>query len=208
MGSDKVLYFHEHQPIEGTTDRQHFQASTQRPAQSEKASDKLPQPEAQALSSRQPGAQAASSRQLEAADIAERADEPFDPSFHGAHGELNNPEGLDMRRDWRPSRPIGRCADRARQAARRLDPSFDFDPANWTHFSIGVMDEEGVQNAIKWGHQRTLQLDSTHGCNAQKFALLTLLAVDDHERGIPLAYYFTAFQPLKPCQPLTEHVWA
>ena len=63
-----------------------------------------------------------------------------------------------------------------------------FNAANWTHFAAGVMDERGVEAAIQFGHDRSLQLESTFGCNAQNFPLYMLLAVDDHNKGIPIAY--------------------
>ena len=63
-----------------------------------------------------------------------------------------------------------------------------FNAANWTHFAAAVMDERGVDAAIQFGHDKSLQLDSTFNCNAQKFPLYTLLAVDSHHQGILIAY--------------------
>ena len=65
-------------------------------------------------------------------------------------------------------------------------------PSMRPQYAAAVMNERGVNAAIQIGHDRSLQLDSTFGCNAQKFPLYTLLAVDSHRKG-------TMRQRMQPC---------
>ena len=50
------------------------------------------------------------------------------------------------------------------------------------------MKECNVANAIRFGHGRPLIMDATFGSNREKFPLFTLLAVDDHNNGVPIAW--------------------
>lgn len=63
-----------------------------------------------------------------------------------------------------------------------------FDPTQWTPFSIAVMQDCNVDAAIRFGHGRSLQFDSTFNCNTQKFPLYTLVVVDDHKKAVPIAF--------------------
>ena len=59
---------------------------------------------------------------------------------------------------------------------------------NWTTFILAIMRPSGVAMAAKFGHRRPLQMDATFGTNNLKFPLFTILVVDDHGQGIPVAW--------------------
>lgn len=83
---------------------------------------------------------------------------------------------------------------------------FDFNALNWKPFTIAVMLPENVAVAIELGHGRSLQLDSTFGSNAQKFHIFTLLAVDKHGKGMPLAYLICSHEKEDLIQKFLEAV--
>lgn len=173
QNQDKVLYLHEQGPLEGTDDYQHFEAAQHAAAASRQSQSAKSAP-AQPCADEEAGVAAAS-------DVAEILSEaPLEAAFYGADNSLDSPDSINLDRDDEPHFIQG--------SQPCLDPSFSYNPYNWSPFSIAVMDPSSVQAAIKWGHQGFLQLDSTHGCNAQKFPLYTLLAVDGYNKGIPLAY--------------------
>ena len=59
---------------------------------------------------------------------------------------------------------------------------------NWTTFILAIMRPSGVAMAAKYGHRRPLQMDATFGTNNLKFPLFTILVVDEHGQGIPVAW--------------------
>lgn len=104
-----------------------------------------------------------------------------DLAFSAADDNLDRPDLMKMER----------TADAALLQDTLADGeggTFQFNPLNWEPFSIAILTPEMVEAAVKWGHGGALQLDSTFGCNAQKFPLFTLLAVDAHGRGVPVAH--------------------
>ena len=105
----------------------------------------------------------------------------LDPAFDGADDDLSRPESLILERDTQPHLADPRISSEAGRV-------YHFDPAQWTHFAIGVMQDCNVEAAIRWGHMRPLQLDSTFNCNTQKFPVYTLVVVDDHNKAVPIAF--------------------
>lgn len=121
-----------------------------------------------------------------------------DPAFLGANVDLNRPETINL--------------DRLEQV-ESVDISvngkqFTYNINNWTPFCCAIMTRSGVEAAIKWGHNSVLQLDSTFGSNAQKFPLFTLLAVDEHSKGVPLAYLVASHERVELIQEFLEAVKA
>ena len=192
QNSEKILYIHEQQPLQGTRDYDLVASMRQQAAQRagmRSCSAKPGQPEKSAgLSS------------------SEVEDCLVEPAFTGADdldGTGSGAAGAGSDRD---------CGDtvmppRQLPKLESLDASC-FNAANWIHFSVAVMDEHGVEAAIRFGHDRSLQLDSTFGCNAQKFPLYTLLTVDSHNKGIPIAYLISSAERVELVREFLESVQA
>lgn len=83
---------------------------------------------------------------------------------------------------------LDRSGQPATAEARADGEACIFNAYNWTPFMLGWMRQSNVEDAIKWGHNRSLQLDATFATNNLKFPLFTLLAVDDHGNGVPIAW--------------------
>ena len=71
---------------------------------------------------------------------------------------------------------------------QHLDSAFTCHPDNWKPFQLDWTREVNVADAIKWGHNRQVQIDATFGSNNLKFPLFTLVVIDDFNRGIPVAW--------------------
>ncbi len=80
--------------------------------------------------------------------------------------------------------------DRTGQAntVKSADANFTFNAANWTLFQLAIMKRCNVENAVRFGHGRPLIMDATFGTNREKMPLITLLVVDDHGNGVPIAW--------------------
>jgi hypothetical protein len=53
------------------------------------------------------------------------------------------------------------------------------------------MRDNAVELVLRYGH-KGLQMDATFGTNNMKFPLTTLLVVDEHNYGIPVAFFFAS----------------
>lgn len=190
-----VLYLQQQQLIEGTPDHAFLTAG--------KAAVSI-----QAATTQRSGAVAApdtaepAKQSIETAeDDSAPADVALEPAFEGADDDLSRPESISLERDQRPhlASPQGQASG---------GKAFEFDPANWTHFAIGIMQDCNVEAAIKWGHKRPLQLDSTFACNAQKIPLFTLVVVDDNGKAVPIAFLITSQERADIIQKFLEAVAA
>lgn len=47
-----------------------------------------------------------------------------------------------------------------------------------------------LEAGIKWGHARPVFMDATHGVIKYGYKLVTLLVMDDHNKGVPVAWAF------------------
>ena len=167
---EDVLYVDEQRPKHGTPDYKHFQALQNEAAAAHRA----------AVAGKGSARGHASAGRDDADADAEDTEQPAEPAFRGADDLLELPEHIDLDRDT--------PEDAALPDMCRFDPDFQWNPLNWEPFSIAVMTAGGVAAAVKWGHGCSLQLDSTFGCNQQRFPVFTLLAVDGQNHGVPLAY--------------------
>lgn len=171
-----VLYMEEQKPIKGTPDYAFVQRAQQAAATAKGSQVGLSKQGSVHGSGEDAGAAGGSARcQDEVAAAA--TEEPFT----GANDRLDRPELINLERADRPALLQYSCIG-------GTGAPFDFNALNWDPFTIAVMPPENVAVAIELGHGRSLQLDSTFGSNAQKFPLFTLLAVDKHGKGVPLAY--------------------
>ena len=69
------------------------------------------------------------------------------------------------------------------------DLSIQLNPANWTPFIMGFTFSDCVKACVRYGNRRPVMMDATHGTNAQKFYLFTLMVIDDHGNGRPVAWF-------------------
>lgn len=185
---DDLLYVHEQKPIEGTPDHEHLQhVAATRAAAARQAALHRKKPLEETCDSESlaaPGG--ADGEQLSAAGgaadgLAEQpgGDATLEPAFHGCDDDLDKPQHISLNRECAPQQAVPAFVD--------WDPSM-FNPLNWEPFSIAFMAGGGLTAAKRLGHQRSLQLDSTFGCNKQKFPVFTLMAVDEQHHGVPLAF--------------------
>eukprot|EP01018_Ginkgo_biloba_P024903 Gb_17664 [translate_table: standard] len=65
---------------------------------------------------------------------------------------------------------------------------FQKDDNGGTPFIIGLQDPIQLDWMIRFGHNSMLSMDSTFGTNKQKLQLFTILAFDEHQNGIPVAW--------------------
>ena len=172
---EAVLYIDVQIPIPGTLDHERMQRS--QPAVS--AEGHLGGLSEQATSLHGDDEESAGSN-FEVQDEAE-PDHVEDMAFNAANDNLDRPDLINLERATDAALLQNTLIDGAGE-------TFQFNPLNWKPFSIAIMTPEMVEAAIKWGHGNSLQLDSTFGCNAQKFPLFTLLAVDAHGKGVPIAH--------------------
>ena len=73
----------------------------------------------------------------------------------------------------------------------RPGPGCQYNPNHWSPFTLGFMRDNAVELVLRYGH-KGLQMDATFGTNNMKFPLTTLLVVDDHKNGIPVAFFFAS----------------
>ena len=174
-----VLYMEEQEPIEGTPDYAFVHRAQQAAAAAATAKGSqvgLSKQGSVHGSGEDAGAEDGSARCQDEV-VGAATEEPF----AGANDRLDRPELINLERADCPALLQYSCVD-------GTGAPIDFNPLNWKPFTIAVMPPENVAVAIKLGHGRSLQLDSTFGSNAQKFPFFTLLAVDKHGKGVPLAY--------------------
>lgn len=180
-----VLYMDEQMPLPGTADYAHMQR-----AQEAAAKGSWGELGKRASAEHDSSAAAADEAQPEEAE---------EYAFRGAEDSLDRPELIDLDRAEQPALVQNSLTDAE-------GATFNFDPLNWTAFSIAIMTQEGVEAAKKWGHLRPLQMDSTFGCNAQKFPLITLLVVDGHGKGVPVAHCICSQETVEIIQKFLEAV--
>lgn len=190
QNSDSVAYVKEQKPIPGTPDDLFLIRKQQAAAKKDNAGSSQA---SVAQRGKQKGKQRTSvaaadsdddsiseEEDMDADDEGEDAGDAIEPAFNGADDSLDRPESINLDRDDSPAL--------VQQSFNDGTEKYTFDPCNWEPFSIAIMQPWQVEAAMKYGHGRTLQLDSTFGCNTQKFPLFTLLAVDEHHKGVPIAY--------------------
>ena len=66
------------------------------------------------------------------------------------------------------------------------------DVRNWSTFILAFMRKFGVDMAVKYGHGGVLQLDATFATNRLEFPLFTIMVVDMHGNGIPVAWMLSS----------------
>ena len=224
-----VLYVDEQQPLKGTPDYAFLAGTTQKtsniasateqticsqPAASQPGGSQFagfptaaPQPGSTQSSGSQPGAsqqRLAASGSLSnqtAEDDCVPTDAALGPAFDGADDDLSKPECISLQRDQQPH-----LISQEGKGSKGKASKFNAD--NWTHFSIAIMQDCNVEAAMRWGHNRPLQLDSTHACNAQKFPLFTLVAVDDNGKAVPIAFLITSQELADLIQKFLEAITA
>jgi hypothetical protein len=167
---DDVLYLDLQRPIEGTSDHQYLTTMQQGKSG------------AKALASRQGLGSATSATRsvVREPDVGVGA-AVMESAFNGADTNLEKPETINLDRVEGPQLA-------APTSTSKEGGVYHYDPTQWTHFSIAVMQDCNVEAAIRWGHGRYLQLASTFNCNTQIFPLYTLVAVDDHKKAVPIAF--------------------
>lgn len=148
--SADVLYIDQQQPIPGTADHAFLAGSTQDAGRSNAAaqSSSIPRPVSQS------GVPISGSQSSHiSGDDSVPADAVLEPAFDGADDDLSMPEAINLERDQQPH--LLNMEGRNSQGK-----AFKFDADNWTPFSIGIMQDCNVDAAIRWGHNRPLQLGS------------------------------------------------
>lgn len=68
--------------------------------------------------------------------------------------------------------------------------TFKPNPRNFTPFHLGFSFPSCIKAALKYG--RVIMMDSTHATNNQGYPMTTLLVVDDHGHGHPVAWFFSS----------------
>lgn len=58
-------------------------------------------------------------------------------------------------------------------------------------FNLGFSFSSCIDVALKWAKGQTIMMDSTHGTNNLGCNMITLIAVDGHGNGHPIAWFFT-----------------
>lgn len=150
---DAVLYMDEQAPLPGTPDYAFMQSLRQAAAKGSWGG--LSKQAAPAHGSEDESGTAAESGQ------ETQPDEAVEPAFRGADESADRPELINLDRAEQPALVQDRSTDDDGE-------TFNYNPLNFSPFSIAIMQPENVEAAIKFGHGRSLQLDSTFGCNAQK----------------------------------------
>ena len=107
---------------------------------------------------------------------AESSEGLVEPAWRGAHADLDRPDTINLDRSGQPS------------AVKMADANFTLNAENWSLFQLAFMKNCNVADAMRFGHGRPLIMDATFGSNKEKFPLFTLLAVDDHNNGVPIAW--------------------
>lgn len=174
---DSLLYLDEQKPTEGTDDYAHLQELRQQAVEALRAK-RASQGNAADLGKNPEAGQPADPE----GDLP--PDDPVEPAFAGADDSLDRPAEIDLNRPQPSAEDVLNFVG--------LDPKFPWDINNWDDFSIAILPPANITAALKWGKNRPLQLDSTFGCNAQKFPMFSIVAVDDSGRGIPLAFLITS----------------
>lgn len=107
---------------------------------------------------------------------AESSEGPVESAWRGAEADLDRPETINL--------------DRSGQASlvRSADANLILKAENWCLFELAWMKKCNVVDAIRFGHGRPLIMDTTFGTNREKFPLITILAMDDHNNGVPIAW--------------------
>ena len=219
-----TLYLDLQKPLEGSADEKYLKGLQQRlsaapaaaaavaPAHVESAGSAPaagPGPSAAAAAGAAP-AQVEPGTALPAAGLGQEeaeehdsvpTDAALDPAFDGADDDLSRPEAINLNRDQQPhlAVPAVKCKEGV---------VYTFDPLQWTPFGIAVMQDCNVEAAIRWGHNRPLQFDSTFNCNTQKFPLYTLVVVDKHNQAVPIAYLISSQERADLLQKFLEAVIA
>ena len=169
----KVLYFHEQAPMEGTRDYYHYHAADAAAAAA--VLGRAGKQQAGQGSLNRTGDEENAADEDGAAGQQGGSAEQLEPALAGADDDLDRPERIDLRRETSAAPALPELVDWV--------PGFQVNPYNWTSFSIAIMLPLGVAAAKRWGPQCPLQMDSTFGCNKQKFPLFTLLAMDEHKQA-------------------------
>jgi len=65
-------------------------------------------------------------------------------------------------------------------------------PADPSEFNLGFSFTSSIKMARRWGNKRVIMMDSTHGTNNLGYPLTTVLVVDDHGNGHPVAWFFSS----------------
>jgi hypothetical protein len=168
---EDVLLFQEQAPIEGTPDYAYIQ---QRQAAGQGQHHQVEQGRQEEQDATERGA---FFTEMGVAGSQGDTDQlNSDPSWCAADADISHPGRINLDRSGQAS------------TARSTSGDFTFSIGNWTSFEMVIMKESNIADAIRWGHKRTLQLDSTFGSNSSRFPLSTLVIVDDHGNGIPIAY--------------------
>lgn len=157
-----ILIFKEQEPIVGTADYKHIMRQYTAGSQTVQGVREAALPFYTELGS-QPG-------------DSEEGGGPVEPAWTGTEATLHSLESISLD-----------CSGQA-SSVRSADGSFTFNAENWTLFELAFMKECNVDNAIRFGHGRPLLMDATFGTNREKFPMITLLAVDEHGNGLPIAW--------------------
>ena len=65
-------------------------------------------------------------------------------------------------------------------------------PGDLPEFNLGFSFPSSIKMARRWGNKRVIMMDSTHGTNNLGYPLTTVLVVDDHGNGHPVAWFFSS----------------
>ena len=116
-------------------------------------------------------------------DLDDPAPDEIEPAWAGSEGimDLEGSQAADLERTTAKQGVLAEAPDS--QASPYI-----WEPKNWTDFCMVICDERGTQTCAKLGHQGTLVIDSTFGTNCHKLPLFTLLVVDEHGHGHPVAF--------------------
>lgn len=85
------------------------------------------------------------------------------------------------------AQPIEGTPDHAQMQNHGPKSKFKWNAANWTPFIIAFCFAASIAAAVEC-NGKPLLMDATHGTNAQQFPLATILGVDSHKNGRPLAW--------------------
>jgi len=99
---------------------------------------------------------------------------------------------------WLPEAPdLPRSQAATADVYRNGKKVFTYDANNWTDFNLAFTTQFGIEAALKYGHERPLIMDSTFGTNNLKFPLTTVMVVDDHNNGIPVAWLMSSSESIE-----------
>ncbi|KAK9903370.1 hypothetical protein WJX75_003957 [Coccomyxa subellipsoidea] len=167
QNSSDILLYSEQEPIKGTADYDHIMQGRTMGSQTAEAGKGSGGKEGQAA-------------------CPFYTDLGSEPAEDG--GGSAEPTWRDTQAD--PDQPAAINLDRSGQAstAKSADANFTFNADNWTLFQLAFMKKCNVENATRFGHGKPLIMDATFGTNREKMPLITLLVVDDHGNGVPIAW--------------------